>query len=90
MYYCCLEALQNAGKYAGEGASASVRIWKENGELRFEISDDGAGFEEPHAVAGAGLTNMRDRLGAVGGTLTVDSARGVGTRVCGVVPMLAS
>ena len=90
VYYCCLEALQNAGKYAGEGASASVRIGKENGELRFEISDDGAGFEEPHAVAGAGLTNMRDRLGAVGGTLTVDSARGVGTRVCGVVPMLAS
>ena len=87
VYYCCLEALQNAGKYAGDGASASVRIWKENGELRFEISDDGAGFEEPHAVAGAGLTNMRDRLGAVGGTLTVDSARGAGTHVRGVVPM---
>ena len=88
VYYCCLEALQNAGKYAGEGASASVRIWKDNGELRFEISDDGAGFEEPHAVAGAGLTNMRDRLGAVGGTLTVDSARGAGTHVRGVVPMV--
>ena len=88
VYYCCLEALQNAGKYAGEGASASVRIWKENGELRFEISDDGAGFEEPHAEAGAGLTNMRDRLGAVGGTLTVDSARGAGTHVRGVVPMV--
>ena len=88
VYYCCLEALQNAGKYAGEGASASVRIWKDNGELRFEISDDGAGFEEPHAVPGAGLTNMRDRLGAVGGTLTVDSTRGAGTHVRGVVPMV--
>ena len=88
VYYCCLEALQNAGKHAGEGASASVSIWKDNGELRFEISDDGAGFEEPHAVAGAGLTNMRDRLGAVGGTLTVDSARGAGTHVRGVVPMV--
>lgn len=38
-------------------------------------------------VAGAGLTNMRDRLGAVGGTITVESALGKGTRLSGAVPL---
>lgn len=87
VYFCCLEALQNAGKYAGNGASARVRIWKDNGELHFEVADDGSGFDAFKAVGGAGLTNMRDRLGAVGGTMTVESAPGAGTRVRGVVPV---
>ena len=86
VYYCCLEALQNATKYAGEAATAHIRVWEENAELRFEVADDGAGFELDHKVRGAGLTNMSDRMGAVGGTLLVDSAPGSGTRVRGVVP----
>ena len=86
VYYCCLEALQNATKYAGDSATARIRVWEENAELRFEIADDGAGFELEHKVRGAGLTNMSDRMGAVGGTLVVDSAPGSGTRVRGVVP----
>jgi signal transduction histidine kinase len=87
VYFCCLEALQNAGKYAGNGASASVRVWKDNGDLQFEVADDGSGFDALKADSGAGLTNMRDRLGAVGGTITVESAPGKGTRVRGVVPV---
>lgn len=86
VYYCCLEALQNATKYAGDSATARIRVWEENGELRYEIADNGAGFELEHKVRGAGLTNMSDRMGAVGGTLQVDSAPGSGTRVRGVVP----
>ncbi|HEV2414801.1 MAG TPA: histidine kinase [Candidatus Dormibacteraeota bacterium] len=86
VYYCCLEALQNATKYAGDSATARISVWEENAELRFEIADDGAGFELAHKVQGAGLTNMSDRMGAVGGTLLVDSAPGSGTRVRGVVP----
>src|SRR5260370_23242935 len=87
VYFCCLEALQNAAKYAGEGASARVHIWEEAGGLLFEVSDDGAGFEAGRQVEGAGLTNMRDRLGAVGGTLRVESDGGNGTRISGVVPV---
>jgi signal transduction histidine kinase len=87
VYFCCLEALQNAGKYAGEGASASVRIWKEGSRLLFEVADDGAGFETQSDQLGAGLVNMRDRLGAVGGSLSLESAVGKGTRVQGVVPV---
>src|SRR5260370_25475508 len=88
VYFCCLEALQNAAKYAGEGASARVHIWEEAGGLLFEVSDDGAGFEAGRQVEGAGLTNMRDRLGAVGGTLRVESDERNGTRISGVVPVL--
>jgi len=90
VYYCCLEALQNASKHAGDGTSASVRLWVEAGNLRFEVDDDGAGFDPAGGAAGAGLTNMRDRIGAVGGTLRIESARGAGTHVHGAVPTGAS
>ena len=88
VYFCCLEALQNAAKYAGPEAAARVRIWEEAGGLLFEVSDDGAGFQPGPHDEGAGLTNMRDRLGAVGGTLRVES-NGHGTRVHGAVPVSA-
>ena len=39
------------------------------------------------AERGAGLTNMSDRLGAVGGRLTIESKPGEGTRVRGAVPL---
>jgi signal transduction histidine kinase len=86
VYFCCLEALQNAAKYAGPGASARIHVWEEAGGLLFEASDDGPGFQPNREGEGAGLTNMRDRLGAVGGTLRVESD-GSGTRIHGLVPV---
>jgi signal transduction histidine kinase len=53
--------------------------------LRFEVSDDGAGFDVDATPAGAGLTNMRDRLAAIGGEVTVSSSSGGGTIVSGSV-----
>jgi signal transduction histidine kinase len=87
VYFCCLEALQNAAKHGGPGVSARVQIREEAGALLFEVCDDGTGFESGGHGDGAGLTNMRDRLGAVGGTLRVDSGAGRGTRIEGVVPV---
>jgi signal transduction histidine kinase len=89
VYFCCLEALQNAAKYAGPDASARVRIWEDAGGLLFEVSDDGPGFAPGRNGEGAGFTNMRDRLGAVGGTLRVESDEH-GTRVHGAVSVLAA
>src|ERR671930_113462 len=72
VYFCCLEALQNAAKYAGDGASVTIRVWEQEGGLLFEVSDDGAGFEVRQRSAGAGFTNMSDRLGAIGGSMQVE------------------
>jgi signal transduction histidine kinase len=90
IYFCCLEAMQNAAKHAGAGATARVRIWEDGGGLLFEVCDDGAGFLTNGLADGAGLTNMRDRLGAVGGTLRVESDGTHGTRIQGVVPASGS
>ena len=54
--------------------------------LTFEVADDGEGFDSPAAPPGSGLRNMRDRVESVGGTLAVQSSRGHGTLVRGVVP----
>jgi signal transduction histidine kinase len=85
VYFCCLEALQNVSKHAGRG-TATLRVWEEQGGLRFEVADDGAGFDPRVEPRGAGLTNMSDRLGALGGRLSVFSAPGDGTRVAGMIP----
>jgi signal transduction histidine kinase len=87
VYFCCLEALQNAARHAGARARARVRAWHEPGELRFEVSDDGAGFEHRSEPRGGGLNNMSDRLGAHGGRLTISSEPGRGTRVSGTIPL---
>jgi signal transduction histidine kinase len=83
-----LEAIQNASKHGGDHASIVVDLSEEDGELRFEVRDDGPGFE-PRRALGSGIPGMRERLVAVGGRLEVDSSPGRGTRVRGVVPLPA-
>jgi signal transduction histidine kinase len=88
VYFCCMEALQNAGKHAGEGATATVKVWKEEGALLFEVADNGAGFDAgSRSHLGAGFTNMSDRVGAIGGSLKVQSAPGKGTKISGRIPV---
>jgi PAS domain S-box-containing protein len=86
VYFCCLEALQNAAKHAEGAGSARIEVWEEDG-VHFEVLDDGGGLSADYASHGAGLTNMRDRVGAMGGTLAVESNSGRGTRVIGAVPV---
>jgi len=88
VYFCCLEALQNAGKHAGDGAAAKVRVWEEAGGLLFEVADDGAGFDPANRTSpGAGFVNMGDRVGAIGGSVDVQSSPGKGTRIAGRIPL---
>jgi signal transduction histidine kinase len=84
-YFCCLEALQNAAKHA-RGATVALIDITDDGVLRFEVRDDGAGFDSVTACPGVGFTSMHDRLAAVGGELTIVSAPGRGTRVIGTIP----
>ncbi|HEY9288518.1 MAG TPA: sensor histidine kinase [Candidatus Dormibacteraeota bacterium] len=85
VYFCCLEALQNIAKSA-EASKACIRVASHDGLLDFTVEDDGRGFDPKHIHAGSGLQNMRDRIEALGGKLTIVSAPGEGTRICGEVP----
>ena len=88
VYFCCLEALQNAGKHAGESARATIRLHEDEDALVFEVSDDGPGLDRARTTFGAGLTNMRDRLEAIGGDLRIESNLGQGTRVVGTIALV--
>ena len=86
VYYCVLEAIQNAAKHAGPGARATVRLQQEGSDLRFSVTDDGGGFDLAQRADGIGLVSMRDRIGAAGGTLDIVSRPCEGTAVVGIVP----
>jgi signal transduction histidine kinase len=87
VYFCCLEALQNAAKHAGEGAIVTIRVHESEGSLSFEVTDDGSGFDVGSGRTGVGMTNMRDRVGALGGSLRVHSAPEAGTTIAGTIPL---
>ena len=86
LYFCALEALQNVAKHAPE-ATATVRLACADDVLELDVTDDGPGYEAGRAVDGQGRQNMTDRLGAVGGTVTIESRPGQGTRVRAAVPV---
>src|SRR3954465_10599979 len=71
VYYCCREAIQNAGKHGGPAVQITVALRPRADELTFRVADDGAGFDAAHARLGAGLQHMRDRLGALDGRLSI-------------------
>jgi signal transduction histidine kinase len=85
VYFTCLAAIDNAAKHAGP-ALVSVRAWDTAQALHFTVSDTGCGFDPDGTPTGAGLSNMHDRIAAVGGTLAVDSRPSQGTRLHGRVP----
>jgi signal transduction histidine kinase len=86
VYFCCLEALQNIQKYA-QAARAWVRLAEADGALRFEVQDDGKGFHPASTRRGSGLTNMSDRLDALGGGVDLESQPGAGTTLRGSIPV---
>jgi len=85
VYFCVLEALQNVAKYAG-ATRAEVKLAGSGHDLRFEVTDDGAGFDPQSRGYGTGLQGMADRLHAYGGSLDVRSAPGAGTTIAGRFP----
>jgi signal transduction histidine kinase len=80
-----MEAVQNAAKLSG-ASTLVVRLSDDAGMSQLVVSDDGTGFSQASAQStGAGLANMRDRMDAVGGTVTVTSRAGFGTTVIALV-----
>jgi signal transduction histidine kinase len=86
VYFCALEALNNVAKYAG-ATRAEVRLAQADGELTFEVSDDGDGFDPAQTGYGTGLQGIADRLDSIGGTLKIHSQPGKGAQVTGRVPV---
>jgi signal transduction histidine kinase len=89
VYFSCLEALQNVSKYASASA-VTIDLLDGDGTLRFEVRDDGVGFDPRSNGHGSGLQGISDRLGALGGTLDVVSSPGAGTTVSGSLPIEAA
>ena len=86
VYFICLEALQNAAKHAGDGATVTIRLDISDDTLTFSVEDNGRGFRPQAAHAGAGLSNMRDRIAALDGHIEIRSNH-QGTTITGVVPL---
>jgi len=87
VYFCVLEAIQNATRHAGSWVHVDVTLERSPQGFRFEIADNGVGFDPSAIVPGVGLTSIQARMRAIGGSVEVDSERGRGTRVRGHVPI---
>ena len=87
VYFCCLEALQNVAKHAQARHVVVELGCAVRGLLDFRVEDDGTGFDPSTTGPGHGLTNLSDRIAALGGTLRIESAPGAGTKVLGRVPV---
>jgi signal transduction histidine kinase len=89
IYFCCVEALQNAARHA-PGSAVRVSLAEDEGQVVFSVTDDGPGFDPATTAGGSGLRNMSDRLAALGGSCQIDSSPGRGTTVAGRIGLPAA
>jgi signal transduction histidine kinase len=87
-YFVACESLTNVAKHAGTDG-ARVRLWHSGSRLRLVVEDDGQGFE-PNGARTGGLANIRDRVEAMHGRLTIESRVGAGTSVRAELPLATS
>jgi signal transduction histidine kinase len=83
-YFVVSECLANIGKHA-QASSATVAVTVENGRLTVVVADDGVGGAE--LGGGSGIQGLADRVGALSGSLAVESPSGEGTRVIASIPL---
>jgi signal transduction histidine kinase len=88
IYFCCVEALQNAAKHAGSDATAKLTLARDGAALTFSVEDNGRTEDGARRMAeGHGIQNMRARVIALGGSLDVSADDGSGVRVFGRIPI---
>ncbi|MGW4111227.1 sensor histidine kinase [Actinosynnema sp. NPDC004786] len=92
VYRVVQEALTNVTKHAGAGATAEVLLTWTADHVRIEVSDDGGRGPAHHRAlsTGHGLSGLRERLAALGGSLTTDRTPGGGFRLVAVLPLADS
>ena len=89
VYRVIQEALSNAYRHAG-GAGQEVRVDASAHQLTLTVADCGPGFDDVNNWARdehLGLVGMRERLESLGGTFTIESERGRGTRIIAQLPL---
>jgi signal transduction histidine kinase len=84
-YFVVSECLANIGKHA-QATAATVAVTPQDGHLVVTVSDDGVGGAE--LDSGSGLQGLQDRVGALDGTLAVQSTPGQGTQVRATIPLV--
>jgi signal transduction histidine kinase len=84
-YFFVTESLANVLKHAG-ATRTTVSLTYDDGRLQLAVADDGRGFD-PEAASDGGLLGLRDRIHALGGTVTLASAPGSGTRITASLPV---
>ena len=89
VYFCCVEALQNATRHAA-GAAVRISLADSGTEVGFTVTDHGPGFDQAAVTAAAGLQNMNDRLTALAGSCEIESCPGQGTTVTGRIRYAAA
>jgi signal transduction histidine kinase len=87
-YFVACESLTNVAKHAGTDG-ARVRLSHPGSRLCLVVEDDGQGFE-PNGARSGGLANIRDRVEALHGQLTIESRVGAGTSVRAELPLPTS
>ena len=88
VYFCCLEALQNAAKHAPDAHVSRCGCGRSRAVCCSPSPTTGPGFDSEKAQRGHGYVNMADRLGAIGGTVRWESEIGKGSQVRGSVPLV--
>jgi PAS domain S-box-containing protein len=85
VYFFCSEALTNVVKHA-RATCASVRVNLDDRQCAVEVRDDGVGGAEPRSET-SGLSGLRDRIGALSGSMEIASPRAGGTLLCASIPI---
>ncbi|EBE2988548.1 signal transduction histidine-protein kinase/phosphatase UhpB [Salmonella enterica subsp. enterica serovar Urbana] len=83
LFRVCQEGLNNIVKHANASA-VTLQGWQQDERLMLVIEDDGSGLPPGSQQQGFGLTGMRERVSALGGTLTISCTHG--TRVSVSLP----
>lgn len=90
LYRVAQEALTNVARHS-HAKNAGISLRREDHRVALEIQDDGIGFDlnafEARSARGLGLAGMRERMALVGGTLSIESSAGNGTRVVCTAPL---
>jgi signal transduction histidine kinase len=91
IYRVVQEALTNCARHSA-ASRVDIRLLLAGGELELGVSDNGKGFSTdvhgaPYGRTGLGILGMRERVAALGGVLSLDTAPGEGTRVTVRLPV---